>query len=136
MKRFKWMSLLLVLILLMVGCSQEDEPTEQGADDILDNDVIISMAEKFINQLNDGEYEKARENFDATMSAEVDVDGLKGIWESIEAELGDFIAQEYDSTEEIDGYRVVFINGTFNDSDIKFQVTFNEDNEIAGFFLV
>lgn len=136
---------MVVVLVFFAGCTQnedppEDEVTQEGEEqttgDREENEEIVAMAEEFIDQLNDGEYEAATENFDETMATEIDADGLEELWGSLESEFGDFIDQEYDSTASAEGYQLVYIKGTFNDSDITFQVAFNESNEIAGFVLV
>ncbi len=93
------------------------------------------MAITFIDELNEGNYEEATGNFDETMNEQVGAADLKEIWTDLNSQLGDFIDQEYNKTEEADGYQVVFITGTFNDADVTFQVTFDENEQIAGFFV-
>lgn len=140
MKKFKWLSLILVIIMVLaIGCSQ-DEGQDKGQGDQdenlnLENEIIIDLAETFIDQLSDGDYQEATENFDATMADQIGAEDLEEIWLALEEQLGNFIDQEYSSTEEVDEYSLVLITGIFNDDNITFQVTFNEDEQIAGFFI-
>jgi major membrane immunogen (membrane-anchored lipoprotein) len=158
MKKIKLIPFVLLMVLLFTGCNQDNkEPedvTNQGVneettenqtseetgnektDKSQDNSEIIDIAETFINLLNDGEYEKATENFDETMNKEMGPDKLKELWEAIEIEFGNFIDQDYDSTGEHEEYQLVFIKATFNDQDVTFRIVFNENNEIAGLFVV
>lgn len=146
MKKLKLVGVvMLVILVFFTGCAQNEAPPEddssqeipeQVTSDVEENEEIINMAEEFINQLNDGEYDKATENFDAAMKDAIDAEGLEELWVEIENEFGNFISQEYDSTAESEGYQSVFIKGIFNDNNVTFQVSFNENNEISGFFLV
>src|SRR5690625_4989455 len=114
MRKLKWMGFVMVVVLVFFsGCTQNEDPPEdevnqegeeQTTGDREENEEIITLAEEFINQLNDGEYEAATENFDETMAAEIDADGLEELWGSLESEFGDFKDQEYVSTAEAEGY--------------------------------
>ncbi|GGN64775.1 MULTISPECIES: DUF3887 domain-containing protein [Oceanobacillus] len=153
MKKLQVVSFLLIAaILFLAGCSggknteesvetpeegiepAEEQTTDENGDGTRDEAVVV--AEEFIDQLSDGQYEEATENFDETMAAQVGAEELQEIWGSLEEQLGDFIAFEYKETEEVEDHEVVLIKGVFNDADITFQVTVNENMEIAGFYMV
>ncbi|MBN6206611.1 DUF3887 domain-containing protein [Ralstonia pickettii] len=153
MKRLQWIGLVMAAALvLLAGCNQDEEPADQGTEEQRDeqtasdaedgaagenqeDEAQIDMAKGFIDQLNEGNYEEATENFDDTMNEQVTAADLEEIWTGLNSQLGDFIDQDYDRTEEADGYQVVLITGTFNDADVTFQVTFDENGQIAGFFV-
>ncbi|WP_208588572.1 DUF3887 domain-containing protein [Gracilibacillus suaedae] len=136
-------------LILLAGCNQseesEEEPLkqnqeeqegeEQSATESNENNQIIGMAETFIDQLNEGKFDEATANFDETMAEQLTADKLEGIWNDLHNQLGDFIDQEFHTIEEVDGYQVVLIAGIFNDDDVTFQVTFNENQQIAGFYI-
>ena len=149
MKKLQVVSfLLIVAILFLAGCSggedteepagspegTESEEQTEGEDENGANEETVDVAEEFINQLSDGQFEEATENLDETMAEQVGAEELQEIWGSLEEQLGDFIAFEYNETEEVEDYEVILIKGVFNDADITFQVTVNENMEIAGFY--
>lgn len=153
MKKLQVVSFLLIAaILFLAGCSggknteepveTPEEGTEQAEEQTMDEnedgtrDEAVVVAEEFIDQLSDGQYEEATENFDKTMAEQVGEEELQEIWGSLEEQLGDFIAFEYEETEEVENHEVILIKGVFNDADITFQVTVNENMEIAGFYMV
>lgn len=146
MGKLKFLGLLtLVVVVLFTGCTESDQPfeddpskelPEEVTSDIVENEEIINMAEEFINQLNEGDYDRATENFDSAMNDAIDAEGLEQLWLEIENDFGNLISQEFDTILESQGYKSVLITGIFNDRDITFQVVFNENNEISGFFLV
>lgn len=125
MKKLVGMSVLIVLsLLVLAGCNQgEDE-------------AIVGHAETFINQLSSGDYEAATENLDMTMAEQLTADDLEEMWLSLTEQLGEFIDQEYNRIEEVEEHRVVLITGIFNNIDVTFQVTFNDEEEIAGFYVM
>lgn len=153
MKKFQWIGLVMAFALvLLAGCNQAEEPGDQSTEQQEDtqtpsgekdetseenqaDEALIDMAITFIDELNEGNYEEATGNFDETMNEQVGAADLEEIWTDLNSQLGDFIDQEYNKTEEADGYQVVFITGTFNDADVTFQVTFDENEQIAGFFV-
>lgn len=122
MKKLLWIIALLLIVLM--GCSQpEDEP-------------IVGHAETFINQLSSGDYEAATQNLDMTMAEQLTADDLEEMWVSLTDQLGEFIDQEYSGMEEVEEHQVVLITGIFNNVDVTFQVAFNEEEEIAGFYVM
>src|SRR5690625_195916 len=127
MKRY---ILTLVVILFgsifLIGCSETDESGE----------LEREMAETFITQLDEGEYEEAFKNFDETMKAEITPEGLEEIWETLVGQIGQFIDQEFDSIKKTDSaHNTVFIKGLFEADEVTFIITFNKDEQIAGFYV-
>lgn len=157
MKKFKWIAFaMLAAAVLLAGCNQaeeqeepaddnadEEQPVEQAEEEAEEqfsaedeeNEQLISMAETFIDQLNEGKYEEATKNFDETMSELLAAEDLEELWVSLNSQIGEFLDQEYTTTEEADGHQVVLITGVFNDADVMFQVTFDENEQIAGFYV-
>lgn len=132
----------------MAGCGQADEQEKNQTNDqsneqleeeygeLDDTEEMIEKAESYISLLAEGEYEEVVKYFDETMKAELTPDALEEIWETLLEQAGNFIDQEFDSTEQVDdGYQLVFINGLFEATDVTFTITFDEDGQIAGFFM-
>lgn len=141
MKKFYLLSIVLVAIVaILSGCNQDDGQnganTGEGAvEGNKGDEEIIELAETFINRLSEGNYNEATENFDETMTEQLPREELEKLWTSLKEQFGDFIDQEYSSVEEVDGYQVVLLTGMFNDRDVTFQVTFDENRQIAGFYV-
>lgn len=132
----------------MAGCGQADEQEKNQTNDqsneqleeeygeLDDTEEMIEKAESYISLLAEGEYEEVVKYFDETMKAELTPDALEEIWKTLLEQAGNFIDQEFDSTEQVDdGYQLVFINGLFEATDVTFTITFDEDGQIAGFFM-
>jgi protein involved in sex pheromone biosynthesis len=146
MKRI--MILLLAAILFLTACNtEEEEATEDNAGDdeaqteeAVQNESgadeeIVAVAEEFIGNLSEGEYEEAAGITDETFEEQADAGQLQDIWQSLENQLGKFVDYEYNKTEVVDEYDVVLINGVFNDADVTFQVTVSENQKVAGFYI-
>jgi len=151
MKKIQWAGVpLMAVVILLAGCNQAEDQSEQSNPsmenaeieedeqtqaDSQENDELVSKAETFINQLSEGKYEEATEDFDETMAEQLGATELEELWETLQDQLGDFIDYEYHSTEEAEGYQVVLLTGIFNEADVAFQVTFDDNQQIAGFYV-
>lgn len=93
-------------------------------------------AEQFIGFIADGEYEKAYEQLDESMKNSIEQTDLSYIWIALELSSGENESLTYDKTEQDDDRQVVYINGVFSEGDVTFMITVNEDQEVAGFFVV
>lgn len=143
MKFQKVILLLMTSLVLLAACNQGDEQDEAiekateeeaGIENEADQEVI-ALAENFIAQLSEGQYEEAADKFDETMTEQLSPEELEELWESLKSQLGELIDYEYNRIEPVEGYEVVLINGVFNNADATFQVTVDEDQQIAGFYI-
>lgn len=145
MKRVvKGMLLLLVAVLLFAGCSQGEEEAEQDkgtsngqtTEEQGEDEEVIAVAENFMDQLSKGLYEEATEPFDETMTEQLGSEELEELWKSVQDQLGEIIDYEFQQIDESDGYQAVFFDVVFNDNDATIQVTLDENQQIAGFFIL
>lgn len=147
-KLSKTIVLFIVAILFLAACSGETEEetseaeqneTEQTEVEVEDesqaDEEVIQLAESFVEKVHEGKYEEATEMFDDTMREQLGTEELEELWESLEEQLGEFIDYEYYRTETVEGYEVILINGVFNDADTTFQVTVDDNQKIAGFYI-
>lgn len=138
----------------MVGCNQgntEDAPTDteestgvtddtEAADDTgAGNDTEtaeqVEIAEQFIQNLADGNYEQATQQFDETMAKELTPEKLEELWTTIQQQAGNFVGQENLSVQEQQGFQVVQLSGIFEKQDVVFTVSVDAENRVAGFFV-
>lgn len=118
--------MLMCLLVGLIACSQNN-PQET-----LDESANINViAEEFISLLASGQFEEASQLGDASIKA----DDLKHTWESLEKQIGDMIEQEHSTTTVVNGLDVVMIIGRFNNTDVMFNISFNEDQQIVGFYV-
>lgn len=143
---FKTFLLAAAAFVLLAGCNDAEEPIVPAEDDaaqtedlaeveVVADEEVIRIAENFIEQLTQGQYEEATEKFDETMKEQLTAAELEQLWESLNEQLGEFIDHEYNQTEIVNDYQVVLIDGVFNDADARFQVTIDANKEIAGFYI-
>lgn len=133
MRKYTGILLVILLAIVMAGCNQTNEKEDANTESKTD---IESKAEEFIALLSEGDYEKGWENFDKTMKEGISSTELEELWETLNDQAGEFIDQEYNSTEKTnDGYEVVYISGLFEATDVIFTVTFDKDEKIAGFYI-
>lgn len=118
--------MLMCLLVGLIACSQNN-PQET-----LDESANINViAEEFITLLASSQFEEASQLGDASIKA----DDLKHTWESLEKQIGDMIEQEHSTTTVVNGLDVVMIIGRFNNTDVMFNISFNEDQQIVGFYV-
>lgn len=128
----KKLSLLLVLFLflsMITGCGQSAAPdTDTG--DAKDN---IATAEAFLNHILAKEFDAAREEFDETMSAQVDAKKLEELWTALINQVGAFKEHTDSREEKNDEYQMVYLTCNFEKQSLDIRVVFDDDGNIAGF---
>ncbi len=117
------------MIIVLVGCNQEsEEPINQ-------DDQLSTLAGNFIDQLSLANYEAAVEFFDETMATEIPAETLNLLWQQLTTEMGDFDHYTVTEITEMDGYNVVLLDGHFEDGQVTFVISFDQQSLIAGFYI-
>ncbi|MBM7541625.1 DUF3887 domain-containing protein [Amphibacillus cookii] len=116
--------------IVMVGC-------QENSDRLVDhNDEIINIAKNFIEALNNETYHEARNDLDTTMQEVLPVETLEELWTELTASVGDFIEIK-DSKMTTDGdYRIIYLDGMFENDVVRFQLAFDQQDQIAGFYIL
>jgi len=98
--------------------------------------AIETQAKDLVSLLENGDYEKAVENFDETMKKALPAEKLLRVWNSVIAQVGAFVEQTAGRKEKILGYDVVFVTCKFENSLLDAKVVFNQRKQISGLFFV
>jgi hypothetical protein len=101
-----------------------------------ENAQLETMAENLVNLLADAQFEKATENFDATMKKALPPDQLKQIWDSLVTDVGPYQEQIGTRTEKVLRYQAVFVTCRFENTPLDIKVVFDSQKQIAGLFFV
>lgn len=131
MKKIQLLTLVMMFFVIIAGCNKQetkDEPKDE-------TNQLVTFAEEFLTQLSEGKYTEAMDRFDETMSAQLTASDLETLWQTLEQQIGKQVTIIYNSTQEVDGYQVVLFDGTFEAADVVFRVSFDDENQIAGFFI-
>lgn len=115
--------------------SEETAENESEAPDDSPDEELVTLADEFINNITTGEYEAASQQLNETMKEELTPEALDEMWVTVQDQVGEYISHEYNSTQEAEGYQVILLDGLFENSDVVFQVTFDENQQIAGFYI-
>lgn len=115
----KWYLLSLLCILLCTASAQQND----------------QIATHFFEQLGKGNWDGAKENMDATMTAKVTPDMLKGIWQQIEQSHGKWETVISLKTAKEGAYDMILADNRFGKAIITFRVVFDTNHRIAGFFI-
>lgn len=127
---------LLIFLTLLLSACDGGEAREDEFQESAETHANITFAEELIMFVSEGNYKQATQYFNSTMKEELPAEEIENVWNSLEDQLGKFVKQEYDRTESKDDYDIIFINGKFEKGDVVFQVTIDQDEKIAGFYIL
>ena len=112
----------ILLLVFLAGCGATDD----GETD------YIADAEAFLGNLQNGEFDAARKNFDQAMDSQLSTADLEEMWASITEQLGPFQEQSDSRIEEEGEYQMVYLTCVFEKETINMRVVYNQDGQIAG----
>ena len=118
------------------GAADIPDVPEQIQMPLSKNAQLETMAQDLVNLLADAQFEKATENFDATMKQALPPDQLKQIWDSLVTDVGPYQEQIGTRTEKILRYQAVFVTCRFENTPLDVKVVFDSQKQIAGLFFV
>ncbi|MFH1302177.1 MAG: alpha/beta fold hydrolase [Planctomycetota bacterium] len=119
--------ILFIIIALVCQSAFADEPANKVRDD---------LATAFVNQLVQGEFEKAVKPFDAMMAKALPAEKLKVIWNGLVSQYGSFQEITETRTEALKQYQIVFVTCQFEHGKLDAKLVFTAENAIAGLFIV
>ena len=147
--------LLVSLLTLLAGCTKQATPppavmatlpsaqplasteatatTEAPAANLSESD-LFPLAQEFITQLANGEYEAATARFDAAMLNAAPAPKLQQIWEQLLGQVGAYQEQLDAEAEQVDEYTRFNVTTQFEKARIVIQVVFNGQGQISGLF--
>ena len=96
----------------------------------------VEMAKTFVTQMAEGQFDKAVEPFDQTMSQALPAEKLKPIWDGLIKEKGAFQRITETRTEKYLQYEMVFVTCEFQHGMLDAKVVFTSGNKIAGLFFL
>jgi hypothetical protein len=99
-------------------------------------DELEVAARRFVKQMDDGEFEKAVADFDATMTKLVPASKLEQIWNSVIASAGKLKQQAAARKEQVTGYDIILVTCEFERLKLDTKVVFDRKKKIAGLFFV
>lgn len=128
MKKLLKVLLVAMTVLLFTACGNDG-----GADDQL-TEKYQPKAEEVVNHLNNQEYSEIIPQLDSEMKEFLTEDKLKEL-EPVIAEAGDFDSITKSSVEEKDGYYVVVLVAKYSNQNLRYTITYDEDDQVAGLFI-
>lgn len=124
--KFKLISLVFLSLIFLIGCDIGEEIMQQ-------TDQAIEIASTFVDHLHKGEYAEATQLFDQKFQEELSEDELAEAWHQITEQFGAYIGHEYKEIKSLAQYQVIVIEATFPENNVFFEISFDENNKIAGF---
>lgn len=121
--------LLVILVFAIVVC-QSAIAEEQVKPERVD------LAREFVEQMGQGEFQKAVQRFDRVMTKALPSGKLLAIWNGLVIQHGSFQGIKETRTEDLKKYKIVFVTCQFERGKLDAKVAFAEQNEITGLFFV
>lgn len=123
---------LVVVALLIAACS-----SSEASDEAVPVEDLASRAGEVTDQLAENNWGAVRADFDANMSEKLTEDLLATAWAQVTGSKGTYESRGEPEQIPKPGDFVVFDTPmTFADGQMKSRVTFNEDGQIAGLFIL
>lgn len=97
---------------------------------------LKALAERFVSQLLQNNYDKAASQFDGQMKTAFPESELKKSWQRVTIPAGDLIQMGVLQTAEMEGHRIVSVRCQFELSAIDVQLVFNSQGQISGLSLI
>jgi hypothetical protein len=154
MNKHVWL-LGLILLTLLMACGSAEEtaaptPTQIPSTETAmaatatsseeagtgDSANLEAIAQAFVDQLAQGEFEEAVQRFDDTMAQALPALKLQETWEAVVAQVGSFQELVATRTMEQQGYDVVLVTTQFQHAQLDVRVVFDDQDRIAGLFFV
>jgi uncharacterized protein len=107
------------------GVAAQEEAKAQSGD-------LEQAARAFVGHLDKGEFEKATDDFDATMRKVLPPDELKKAWQKALDDYGQFKKQISSRREKSANYEIVYVTCELAKSKIDARIVFDKDGKIAG----
>lgn len=101
-----------------------------------ETEIINEKGKQAADYIVNGRYDEATALFDDRMKKELTPEKLSEVMKSMEARFGKIvnIGDEVENTQ-INGSRIVLVPVEFEKMSIRFRFTFNEDDQIIGFYM-
>ena len=97
---------------------------------------LKALAERFVSQLLQNNYDKAASQFDDQMKTAFPESELKKSWQRVTIPAGDLIQMGVLQTAEMEGHRIVSVRCQFELAAIDAQLVFNSQGQISGLSLI
>lgn len=139
MKKLLSISMSLLLLLTLIGCSKENEPESDSepltTSSVYDEETVKAELTTVVEQFDNYDFEPIFERMTPEMQeALVDVGGVEVTWAPIAEQVGALVEIEDIAMQETDGYMVSQALVKYENGEMVVQVTWDEDMKIAGLF--
>lgn len=131
MKKLWMLSAAALSLLLLAGCSAQEEPLPES----MDQEAVLAAGEDILNQLLAGEYQAVYEQFRSDIQEELTPESVQELVEPTFQEAGTY---EEISTSDVIGstegeeHGIVRFLCTFSEDEVAINVAFDTDMELIG----
>lgn len=126
--------ILTLLILLIASWGLISQPVQAASTPLQQDEDLEQLALNFIDQLHNGSFTDATQNFTAKMHTALPPERLDSIWAEITKKYGPYQGVSETQIEAVDSYTAVNVHAQFEKALINLRVVIDQDKRIAGFF--
>ena len=134
MKKLCMLTAAALALMLLAGCSAQEEETEPLPES-MDQETVLAAGEEILNQLLDGEYETVYEEFREDIRANLTVESVQELIESETQEAGTYEGIEKADTigsTEWEEHGIARFLCNFSEEDVAINLAFDPDMELIG----
>jgi dienelactone hydrolase len=125
------MKIIMNALLIVVSFSSQISLAAQN-----EQNKFVKEATQFVDLLVKGNFAVAVGQFDETMKSALPPDKLQGLWQSLNAQLGNFKKELGARIEKAAQYEIVYVTCEFEKSTVDLKLVFNQNGLITGLFIV
>jgi len=122
-------TVLIFIIILSMNCTTRSQPIEN-------EDKLVGISTEILENLVNGHYSKTTKDFNDKVIQALSPEKLAEVYEGLTSQIGNYKEKGETITDVIDGYRIVYIIMKFEKSPFKLKVAFDNDDKVAGLFLI
>ncbi len=134
MKKLCMLTAAALALMLLAGCSAQEEETEPLPES-MDQETVLAAGEEILNQLLDGEYEAVYGEFREDIRANLTVESVQELIESETQEAGTYEGIEKADTigsTEGEEHGIARFLCNFSEEDVAINLAFDPDMELIG----
>ncbi len=117
----------LFFLLLVFACSSQPVDNQ---------DTLIKISNEILGNLVEEKFTDVRSDFNGKMLNALSMEQIEALWKGLVSQFGSYTSAGETLSDKIEEYRVVYTILKFEKSPLKLKVVFDQDDKVAGLFLI
>lgn len=129
MKKFKLLSMVLLIGGMIVGCSSSK------LSDVYDEEEVKTSGVGVIELLNEENYDGLEAKMSEKLKSAASIEELKKVWQPIKETVGEFEKIKKETVVGNEGLATIALMAKYKNGNVTFTITFNENLELEGLYM-